>query len=905
MDLHNCSLLSIISDRDARGVILCSTEREARALRAERAMLCMAAGSTSWIEGLAVFTVRDWLIELWELSFDSKQLLHPVQELAVVKRVIDKSGFIPDDMISSTSIARKVLKAYNLINLFNMPVDRECFLFKKECEAFSAWYSKLNSAASKGDFLFSSGLASRIEHHLLSEVELPTSIYISPGLKLSPSEESLINAIAARTTVYLLEKGFSPTSARYNRYSNETAEFAAVASWASEILFNAAKDGNPLPQINLVVPDIRCDGPLLEAALQRYGFPQTLLAGEQVPATPWEIGAGQPLSSHPMIRQALDVFELDEYENSTGALGRIIRSHWFEGMSQERAVRAAVDVKLRERFGASTSLQEVIEVLGRSTSLSSASVLRNKLTVLHERISSEPDTALPSEWAQLLLSRLSTIGWHSAHELNSEEHQAVSALERALSTFRALDRQVGTTSRERALMWLREIVDTRPFQARKNYHAPISILSYEDAAGAVADYTWVLSAHSDALPLAVDTNPFIPTEIQQRYGVESSSPELMLESARQWLEALKEAGGVLYFSYGEVNRIGGINSGCCLIQEVLGLTPQSAEARLVDVERAGLVETSISIPGIGSHELNEIKGGVAVFKDYAEQPFFAFVKHRLSIRPLPAPEIGLSPSVQGQAIHNALEVFWKKHKTSETLNELTDDRLRTEIKEAVESGFVNDARIGAWRYGASLVLLESRRIAALLFNWLSHEKTRTLPYTVQATEQRNQINLHGIPLTVQLDRIDEIELENGNRKRLIIDYKTGSNVFMNDMNASHLKEPQLPIYALCTSNCHSVNGVALAHVSPTSSKFHMRSDWSNGVVPKRNSSRDVDSSEAWQAQLDAWDRELNRIAAGFLGGCADFDYTNVSMPFGYEYIEPLVRLGEDANYYEDTVTDTV
>ncbi|MDV7395176.1 PD-(D/E)XK nuclease family protein, partial [Arthrospira platensis SPKY1] len=89
-------------------------------------------------------------------------------------------------------------------------------------------------------------------------------------------------------------------------------------------------------------------------------------------------------------------------------------------------------------------------------------------------------------------------------------------------------------------------------------------------------------------------------------------------------------------------------------------------------------------------------------------------------------------------------------------------------------------------------MLESRRLERLLFGWLAMERERPHGFRVVATELHQHLDWGGLPIQVQIDRIDQLD----DGQCLIIDYKTGASVDTRNWLTEHLTEPQLPLYAV-------------------------------------------------------------------------------------------------------------
>jgi len=136
-----------------------------------------------------------WLKGLWESTLSDLQLLHSVQELAVIKKIIDKSGPLPATMVSSMRVARLVQKAYAMVEMYGIPTSREYYLFSQECEASIAWRSEIDTYLHETDRIMRCHLPAKL-HSLIRSLTLAERIYLTPGLALTLAERNLLSVFA-------------------------------------------------------------------------------------------------------------------------------------------------------------------------------------------------------------------------------------------------------------------------------------------------------------------------------------------------------------------------------------------------------------------------------------------------------------------------------------------------------------------------------------------------------------------------------------------------------------------------------------------------------------------------------------------------------------------------------------
>lgn len=124
------TLLELQSITD-KTLILASTERVARHLKLQASLLQSLAGNRTWFAKGQIKTVTAWIESAWLDLMPDEQLLFPVQELAVVKGIADRSSLLPDNLISSMSTARRVNQAHAQVLKYQIPLDRERFADRK------------------------------------------------------------------------------------------------------------------------------------------------------------------------------------------------------------------------------------------------------------------------------------------------------------------------------------------------------------------------------------------------------------------------------------------------------------------------------------------------------------------------------------------------------------------------------------------------------------------------------------------------------------------------------------------------------------------------------------------------------------------------------------------------------
>nr|WP_193069066.1 PD-(D/E)XK nuclease family protein [Pseudomonas fluorescens] len=895
--------LSHLSNITDGTVVLASTERVARHIKLQAALLQAVGGKKAWFTKGQIMTITKWIETTWLELMPDEQALNPVQELATVKSVIDQSDLLPSNMISSTNAARRVGVAYSQVNKYLIGMDSDRFRFKEEFEAFLQWKTQLDSVCGAKQYVFRAHLPTLLLKAIKAgDVQPPERVIIVGMMSLNPAEKAVFDALEdLGTDVIIVSAEGDKTTPRLVRSHNNASEMLEVAQWVSNHLLPFVDAPHAAPSLAIVVPDIRSyKGPLIDA-LSLHTSPGSLMPAGPDGETraPWDISSGATLGSRPMIRAAMDLLSITPDKADSETFSRVLRSRWIAGHVGESATRALLDLWFRDNLGLNMGGKDFLRAIGAYKG-DAVPDFRKRFGGLLEKLVSGEQSRYPSEWADHFTEALNDMGWPGQSELDSANFQTLNAWAEALAMFRTLDAQLGTVQYERAFMWLREVVDTRQFQPRISHLAPVSILGYEDAIGLNFDALWIVGASNNVLPGRAEPSPFIPTDLQIDAGISDASSEGMLAYAQSVVSALLSSSADVTVSCPSHNEKGAAIGA----SELFGAWPATAptletKGDFLDDLMGKLDRNNYEqeeVPAVSDIELTDIKGGVRIFKDYAESPFFSFVRNRLRANMFPQPIIGLDPRIQGTMIHLVLEKFWTEVVTSKALKAFSVAELKAKVQHHTQLASEDLLYKLIWRYGMKLIMLEQRRIVDLTIEWLELEKKREFEFEVIGFEERHDIVVGQVPLTVSLDRRERIFLndEQTVSRSVVFDYKTGQEMRMNSLNASTLTEPQLPIYAtkidLSVASVEPIDGIVLAQVNQKSLGFHARSNFSANLVEgKKARQEDVDTSDKWEAQKDAWNRQLDSMSAGFIRGEATLDLSGKGFPIGYEYIAPIAR----------------
>src|SRR5262249_20666673 len=150
---------------------------------------------------------------------------------------------------------------------------------------------------------------------------------------------------------------------------------------------------------------------------------------------------------------------------------------------------------------------------------------------------------------------------------------------------------------------------------------------------------------------------------------------------------------------------------------------------------------------------------------------------------------GVSNRLRGIIVHRTLEALLQHLPTQADLAAGTDERLARAAEHALRSVFGN-----AQRPLLALYEIELEQLRALLAMWLDSQRRRA-PFAVRAVEQRGSVQLGRFTVSVRVDRLDVL----GDGTIAIVDYKTGDRATSEDWFGPKLRDAQVPLYAIQSS----------------------------------------------------------------------------------------------------------
>ena len=880
-----------LASLDETTVVLTPNRRLSRFIQQQYARSRGAQGQLAW-PALPCHVMSGWLQALWlqlqqaALNGTDRALLTSVQEAILWEQIIRQhsQGY---ELLNPRQTAAVAMDAWH--KLLNWQLTPEQLRGRQMDQVLYRRWS-----AHYRDFCRTRKLtdSSQILEILRQAVEagslpLPKRIDLYGFDIIKPLERALLDGFAARG-VRVHPVDFVKTSqVRRLALEDENAEITTAARWAAGLL---AQQGNAAEsiRIGIVVPQLTTLRARVERLFQNVFEPQHLLVSNARHVAGFNISVAQPLNQMPLVQAALQALQLNRRELEMDQVSQVLRSPFIASL-QELPRRALLEGDLRAllltlrpaRLRAETGAR-------RGESGPRCPDLFRRLQefydlVRDERVRKRP----PGEWATVFAAQLTALGWPGERNLDSLEFQQLQLWREVLANLGGLDAICAPCDADTAIGYLQQLAQHAPFHARTS-ESPVQILGLLEAAGMLFDYVWVMQMDNQSWPQQPQPNPLIPIRQQAELGMPGGSVAEVLQYARTLTQRLAGSAGQVLFSYSRYRDDAELQPSP-LLEEYPAITAEELPLIVpVDYYRE-LYQTAALVAEADRHgpritEPASVRGGTQILKDQAACQFRSFARHRLRAREIEQAQPGISAMDRGLLLHRVLEIIWRRLQSQGVLLQLSQGELVELIQYAINEGF--SSMPAGWQPGQRLRMLESRRLFALISDWLVLEKQRQ-PFTVLLNESETELQLAGLPLRVRYDRIDEL----ADGGWFVIDYKTGQ-AKVGDWAGPRPDEPQIPVY--CLANEQSISGAAFGVLNAKEIAFKgvaVAEDIAPGVCMPVALGK-LDLPRDWHGILQHWRNVLEGLAREFIEGAAAVEPKSIASSCRYCALPGLCRIAE-------------
>lgn len=850
--------------------------------------------------------LRSWLREKWVESWPHRFILSDIQSIkiweSIIENDLDCRQTIKNEgihkqwnLLNRRSAAQRAAEAYRLIKEYKLFINPDPHGLVKETNLFIKWVTQYKRILNDNEAIDSSDLMDLVREKMKdSNIRIPKQIELKGFEEITPQLETLLDFLGKQNAKVILNPNpkNKPTSSLNDIAVAKNIQIHSLTDLKEEALYCARwvratyKIGK---SIGIIVPELEQYRQCLHKELSANLTPSSIYPWENC-ELPFNISLGTPVSDEPMIQVALNVLSIPKHGVPLERFLHIIKSPYLNSGRNNTGAGNELEIQLHNQQLTTIYLNRLGPHYTPGSAPDLASLI-SKLNILSE----SKEAQFPSAWAKQFANLLDHLGWMSNDtdkQFSSKEIQCLRTWNECLDDLASLDSILGQIKRRDVIFELKRITSEKLFQV-KTKEQPIQVLGLLESAGMTFDHLWVMGCHSDCLPAQPNPNPFLPLGLQKRKGLPHSNSKRELHFAEQTLRRLLLSSENITFSYPlweKENRLQIsplLNFLLATETEFIHKESHRVKDLMQAPDQLEIWQDINSIPP-HKHEIEKfmIKGlgaGYRVIKNQANCPFQAFAAHRLRAESYEIPSIDFDSRERGILIHKALELFWKKHKTRDSLKKLKlDNTLGKELELSVQEAMKdNTDRLLRQTHFAKL---EEERTIKILHEWMEEELLRS-DFTVTHEEKKDTITIGKLKLRLRIDRIDTTP----EGDVILIDYKTGS-VKPAAWFTERIQDPQLPLYACkLFPQAIAFASIAKGKVKWTSVFDKSSSIKSFGTVPRIP--KEIECSE-WKMLLSYWDTQLSILGNEFMEGKLTINPVKPSETCRNCSYQTLCRIGE-------------
>ncbi len=896
---------------DNHSVILTPNSRLSRKINEAYNAEQIAQGASRWTP-LPVFAVNHWVDQLWQAVMDRGQLpyrrvISDAQAKLLMQEIV-KTSLNDVPLMDAEQTADSALQACKLLLLWDID---EALLQEHnhgEFDLFLHWREQFFTQLQTLNVQIFEQLLRPLATQFSDTNKAAKDIYLYAFDDIAPAYQTLFNA-AANNVHYKGSPPIHGNCLRRYEFATRDDEIRAAALWSKEVLTQ-----NPNATIGIVTPNLGQCRNLVEEVFQNVFEAHSLLPETPRYTLPFNFSAGTPLAQTPTAYTAFQLLLLSQQYIDLQTLKQLLfspftlfekltltcRAAWIEKLSALRVSRLSVSTVQR-------SLEHIITKLPETDAEQAQTVLQC-LQQVKETFRRLHQCSI-EQWTDEFLAALTLLGWPGQRRLDSNEYQQVNQFWELFNSFRQLGLNQQKLSFSEAIQALRQLASNTHFQAQTP-DSPLQILGILEGAGLHFTHCWVFGLNDAAWPVSPKPNPLLPISLQRTMGMPHASAERELLYAENLITHYRATAQTVCFSSAR-NDDDQIRGASPLIVDIP--IDSNQQAQLETLLRKPMAKqqqfhsqtfdwyTAGNAPAITAEQRQKIRGGTTLLQWQAANPFNAFARFRLYANPVEQPIEGFPAKERGIILHQVLAQFWRTTQTQAALLALTPAQREAHITELIEQAFADTHSLKPFRLGGTLVNLEKQRQRNVVLHWLQAETQRP-PFHVIGIEKSVSVTINGMPLSLQVDRIDQLE----DGRLLLLDYKTGSPS-RNDLLGPRPVEPQLLVYGASQLtngdiiNCDvqasdNIAGIGYALLNVKDACYEGISNGNCGIQGFKplDALRIESAAESWQAQWQYWLQCLGDLADEHTGGHAANDYSTAKVQGRYADMEPLNRFAEQA-----------
>lgn len=850
-----------------------------------------------------VIALRNWLIsEFQALSkvsaeFQNKKLIEPTANQYLWQTIINSSDH-EHVLINPLSLANDAASAYTHLKRWELDTDT-IDQSSKTWQQFLAWSAQYEDELLERSLITEETLQTTvIEYYEKTPLAKPANVIAFGFDDIPPLTKRLLDSIADHV-MYLAAAPVDSVSCKRIACQSSDDEIVTAARWAKSQMRL-----NPGRRVGIIVPNLgQCRDQVLRVFSQVFE-PHAALPSTARYTPPFNISAGEPLASTPLISSTLKLLKLLLNQWEKESLVQLFYSPFWHSAFSDAAVQplSAAISELNSPTVNKASLRNLLQDIAQNVHTHEETRALCEWLIASLQQSSLPQSKYRkhwrfSDWAVHLSDWLQTLGWPGNRRLDSNEYQQINQWFQLLETFSQMDDVTGPVALNDAIEWLERSASGIHFQA-KTPDSPIQILGGLEASNLSFDCCWVIGMSRKQWPPSPSPNPLIPHEIQRQFKMPHADADRELHFAKQLTQGFMGAAPNVIFSWATFD--GDMPTSVTPLIDQLPILPSDDltleshplsdfEDLLARYNRLDWVDCT-QAPKMSDAEVAALKSGAKILADQAICPMTAFMRHRLGLHRPDDEYLGLSPQDRGNAIHNILYRFWQKTEDSTSLRVMSEEQTQKFIDTLITEELSSYIQKLPPHLRSTYLDAEKQRQRKLLLRWLTLESDRE-DFQVVELESAYSMNLNGIDIKLRIDRVDQLP----SGQTLVIDYKTAATIDLKGLWGERPDNPQLALYSLCLKTApHAVmlgqiNVKSVDLVGYRDSELPLKQATSVDTLP------DDALPSDWPEVIEHWHARLSALSAEFIGGTTSLEFKAAKFVRFYEDLLPALRYQEQTS----------
>ncbi len=815
--------------------ILTANRRLARVLVSEFGKQMVASGAKAWRSPL-ITSWQDWLVELLSTAEQPQSLptrINGHQSRVLWERCLRRE--INDPLLNIGLLVRQSRETWSRLHEFCVPLD-ECRRTAQgnDQHLFARAAENYQSILDREHWVDDAGIANLVADLIRAgRVKAPSRVSITGFDRIVPQTQNVLDAASDKgTTIEDVRTTAAKANGAVHVYDNTEAEIRAAGAWARREL-----EEDPGRRIAIVATNLEQNATHY-GRLVREGFVPGWQYAGSAHRSSVNVSYGRRLTDYPAIAIALLALRW-LYDDLTGREVSLLLRSPIIG-SGDTSGRGRLELKLRQVPDRSWSPEILLAELGEGEPSADARDWLDRIRYLGSLRTELPRRDAPPSWAVVIDDTLTKLNWPGDGSLDSVEFQLINRWRELLNDLARLELVSPMLTIAEVLSRVAAMAGETVFQPEVE-GALVQVLGPLEAAGMEFDKLWVSGVTASSWPPAGRPLSLISLNLQRSNNMPDAIPQDTLDYARRVLDRLTSSTTDVVCSYpltdGDVEQSeSGLLQGYEYKLQPGQDDPGWSAATLVDAVSLIAVPAD-PIPGVSADEV--ISGGAATIQRQLTEPFSAFVFGRLGVKTIQAISFGLSASLRGNLIHDALRQLYAELPSRIDIASWDNDEIEGRIATALDRSF--------WRQMQNidpvlrqLLKLEQQRVAKLLQDVIALDGTRD-DFEIADVEGALQPTIAGLPLRLRVDRIDRLK----SGEIVILDYKTGSRKGFLGANGLP-KDMQLVVYTIAADA--EVSDLGLVNIDSRSTTI-------DGAG--KQLTPDLD----WEDALASWTK-LVEVAAG-------------------------------------------